>query len=330
MSIYEEKNDYVSHRGILKSCEFGLLIHPLEVYGFMNINTNLNEMKDGSVLYVSTQYPLQKDFFNKIHCKVILVIGDDDNTFPYSHFILEDDTPEKLYHYRSNDACIFSQKCNLKKAELLYNVSDYIEFIESEKIIHCFIQNCAVSHKKITKIPIGVNYHSYYQSYRQNSIDQEKMIKQIQNSVPNINSRKIKCFANFQFNKNGSYFGYDRNDAISQISNDIIDYESRYIEKYQSYYNQSQYLYVVSPHGNGLDCHRTWEALYFSCIPIVKSSVIDDLYNDLPVLIVKEWSDINKELLEKTFTEYNNKSFNFEKLYLKYWVDKIYSYKNNI
>ena len=89
-------------------------------------------------------------------------------------------------------------------------------------------------------------------------------------------------------------------------------------------------LQPVSPHGNGLDCFRTWEAIYLGCIPIVKTSMIDDLYDNLPVLIVKDWSDITRELLEETLIWYkeNVSLFCFEKLKLSYWIEKIYSYKN--
>ena len=102
------------------------------------------------------------------------------------------------------------------------------------------------------------------------------------------------------------------------------------IQKSDSFRHQAKYMFVVCPHGNGLDCHRSWESMYMNCIPIVKSSVIDDLYDDLPILIVKEWSDINEELLYKTLITLKNRVFNFSKLALKYWVNKIYSYKNDI
>ena len=89
-----------------------------------------------------------------------------------------------------------------------------------------------------------------------------------------------------------------------------------------------KYHFVVSPHGNGLDCHRTWETLMLGSIPIVKTSSIDYLFKDLPVLILKEWSDINEELLENTIQEFSKKKFNMEKLTLNYWkiiyVKKIY------
>ena len=50
--------------------------------------------------------------------------------------------------------------------------------------------------------------------------------------------------------------------------------------------------FVLSPAGNGFDCHRTWEAMYLGAIPIVKK--IHWPFNDkkLPVLIVTEWEDL--------------------------------------
>jgi hypothetical protein len=89
---------------------------------------------------------------------------------------------------------------------------------------------------------------------------------------------------------------------------------------------QCEFAFVLSPHGNGLDCHRTWEALVLGCIPIVKTSKIDKLYEELPVLIVNDWSDISYHLLETTVNDFSNKKFNYEKLMLSYWINKIKSH----
>lgn len=93
----------------------------------------------------------------------------------------------------------------------------------------------------------------------------------------------------------------------------------------------NHFSFVLSPAGGGYDCHRTWEALLLGCIPIVKrfNIPLEDIYNDLPVLIVDEWKDISMELLERTVKDFETKQFNYDKLTLKYWKDLIYSYKNN-
>jgi len=59
------------------------------------------------------------------------------------------------------------------------------------------------------------------------------------------------------------------------------------------------------------------------CISIVKTSGLDSLYTDLPVLIVKEWTDINEELLQDTISYFKNKQFNYARLLLSYWMNLI-------
>ena len=48
------------------------------------------------------------------------------------------------------------------------------------------------------------------------------------------------------------------------------------------------YAFELSPSGNGLDCHRTYEAIILNTIPIVRSNTLDPIYkeHDLPVVIV--------------------------------------------
>lgn len=50
---------------------------------------------------------------------------------------------------------------------------------------------------------------------------------------------------------------------------------------------------VISPHGRGLDCYRTWEALFMGCIVAVKRSPLDGLYEGLPVVILDDWREID-------------------------------------
>lgn len=56
----------------------------------------------------------------------------------------------------------------------------------------------------------------------------------------------------------------------------------------------SESKFVLSPAGNGFDCHRTWEALYLGAIPIVKRAHWPFINKPLPVLIIDEWEDLLK------------------------------------
>jgi hypothetical protein len=98
------------------------------------------------------------------------------------------------------------------------------------------------------------------------------------------------------------------------------------LEQLEFYRHVSTFKFVFSPHGAGLDCYRTYEALYLGCYPIVKTSSLDVLYKDLPVLIVGEWDDISKDLLDETYEEFQAREFDFTKLYRRYWHDRFRSH----
>jgi len=92
---------------------------------------------------------------------------------------------------------------------------------------------------------------------------------------------------------------------------------------YQQYLNRiKEHKFVLSPRGNGLDCHRTWEILMMRRVPIIKrEGCMERLYKNIPVLFIDEWSDLNKLNLEKLYKEF---SFdNQDYLTERYWLNLI-------
>ncbi len=59
------------------------------------------------------------------------------------------------------------------------------------------------------------------------------------------------------------------------------------------------------------------------CIPIVISSSIDELYNELPVVIVESYDIITESYLNEIYEKLINQTYNFDKLYSTYWLKKI-------
>src|SRR5581483_669306 len=88
--------------------------------------------------------------------------------------------------------------------------------------------------------------------------------------------------------------------------------------------------FVLSPEGAGLDCHRVWESLLMGAIPIVKHSILDSLYSNLPIVIVKDWNEITEEFLDKTYKKITASSYNFNKVYIQYWIDEIKGFQKKI
>ena len=85
--------------------------------------------------------------------------------------------------------------------------------------------------------------------------------------------------------------------------------------------------FVFCPRGNGIDTHRIWESLYMGSIPIVKYENAHHLFTDLPILFIKEWSEISEDFLNDKYLEMINKEFNLNKLKIGYWKEFI---KSNI
>ena len=100
------------------------------------------------------------------------------------------------------------------------------------------------------------------------------------------------------------------------IKNEKLDWDN-YIK------DLSTYKFCISPKGNGVDCHRTWECLYLGVIPIVEKSDHMNYFNDLPILFVDNYDIISVEYLNRVYDDFKSKTFNKEKMFLHYWNRKI-------
>ncbi len=88
-----------------------------------------------------------------------------------------------------------------------------------------------------------------------------------------------------------------------------------------------KYAFVLSPEGNGLDTHRTWEAMYLGCVPIVSSSYMSEAFAELglPLWVVNSYDEIleyDEKTLQTKYFEILNGSLR-DRLYFKYWRDQI-------
>jgi len=99
----------------------------------------------------------------------------------------------------------------------------------------------------------------------------------------------------------------------NNIHNTLLDYKSYYS-------TLPQYKFVISPEGNGVDCHRHYEAIMAGCIPIVEySDYISEKYGDVPILYTKDYSEINESYLNKAYEIMRSKVYDFSKLFLTYF-----------
>jgi hypothetical protein len=197
------------------------------------------------------------------------------------------------------------------------DIRNEVNYLLNHPLLICwYAQNCTEPSEKLKQLPIGLDFHTIERSgslwgpKQTLSQQEEDIFNLLSLNLPRIS----KCYGNFQFLMNTRY-GRDRIEAYSKIQQSLVFYEPMKTQRINCWKNMIQYKYVISPHGNGLDCHRTWEALFLGCIPILKTSPLDPMFQGLPVLIVQNWSDISQTLLDTFIPNYSR----LEKLQLSYW-----------
>jgi hypothetical protein len=293
-----KNNYYVSSRGILSSCDYHSTnpISSIRRMVFYPELKTIKQMKNPVIYLCNSALNHFNTIVPYIDFSFVLVSGDSDDSMPFD--VLKPDIFET--------------------------------FISNPFLIHWFSQNMTIDHPKITRIPIGMDYHTMESKDIWGPITIASTQEYLLNSVRKISvpfyQRFIKCYSNFHFQMNTKY-GQDRKDAVRQIPSELVYYEPQMAPRLKSWNTQKEFAFIISPHGGGYDCHRLWEALILGCIPIVKTSPIDKLYQDLPVLIVQSWTDVTMDLLVKIIEEFKikelNKEFKYEKLSLSYWMNRI-------
>lgn len=81
--------------------------------------------------------------------------------------------------------------------------------------------------------------------------------------------------------------------------------------------------FIVSPEGNGIDCHRHYEALMAGCIPIVEDNPqLREKYAGCPILFTKNYSDIKESYLQAKYKEMLDTPYDFSCLFLSHYTEE--------
>lgn len=86
------------------------------------------------------------------------------------------------------------------------------------------------------------------------------------------------------------------------------------------YESLPSYKFVISPEGNGIDCHRHYEALLAGCIPIVeRNPLVEEKYRGCPILFTDDYSEITPAYLDAKYEEMKTAVYDFSRLFLDYY-----------
>lgn len=188
--------------------------------------------------------------------------------------------------------------CFQNKFVLMTHNSDenqpfYHPLLASPKIIKWYAQNVAFFHPKLVPLPIGIanemwtHGSDFIQFYRDLDLDL---------SPPKTNL----IYFHFRLSTNSC----ERQSCFDILTQKNIPFLPS-LPPLENLQRMVTYRYCICPTGNGLDTHRFWEALYLHCVPIVIDSpwirVLQYHYPGLPVLVLRNWNDLDPGRLSETF-----------------------------
>jgi hypothetical protein len=213
------------------------------------------------------------------------------------------------------------------------------------KVVHWCTQNYdgSAPAERISPLPIGIDFHTLSQralwgeALSSPSV-QEQALVSIGKNLPPLQARHKRVYVDFGWQRGfglhrrfshplkGTRFHESRRQIVNKLrSNESVHIQTAPLPRSEMWRRRGEYAFVLSPHGWGLDCHRTWEALALGHIVLVPSSSLDGLFADLPVVPLKSWSEITPKNLEIWLSMHRDSGASDEKLRSSYWVNRMRS-----
>ena len=129
--------------------------------------------------------------------------------------------------------------------------------------------------------------------------------------IPNIPDEKDINFLMTPLSKDT----HSSRNTLPKNSNLIVLEEKLKYLDYLNFLGRSKYS--ICPRGFGVDTHRVYESIVMGSIPIVLSSILDNLYSNIGCKILDSWEDINSLPVDNIVQPDRNM------LTVEYWRNKI-------
>lgn len=263
--------------------------------------------------YRPTSYPyITGDAFRSLADHIF----DEETTFDPSHVKTGDIVfvgSPKMIEYFSEIHPNIENKYILVQHNGDIEVDKKIASFIDDKIINFYAQIVLKRNPKIIPIPIGIEN-------RHHGIEGFTFFLERKQSIYKI----PKIFYHFNVATNPQQripaLKYFDEHSLMDTIHSFVPYGS-----YKDILNK--YMFTVSPPGNTLGSHRTWEALYARTIPIVKRTVDAEACVDLgmPIWIVDDWAELDDYCEISLSKRYHSmmRDARFDTVYMTYWKERI-------
>jgi hypothetical protein len=206
-------------------------------------------------------------------------------------------------------------------------VAKFRFLLDHPRVGHWFAQNCDVAevHPRLTRLPIGFDNPVYTRldkrlgflitmaagrtpfdpRVRLNDMGNQAVLQDVRAgfSTP-LGDKPLEVLCCFLHSKHGSdpCDVPDRREAERVLRPlPFARFPASRVKQLDYWRSHERFAFEASPRGSGLDCFRTWEALFLDTIPIVKTSPLDELYRTegFPVVIVDSWAEVTEAALAR-------------------------------
>jgi len=187
----------------------------------------------------------------------------------------------------------------------------FSSLLDDPRLVHWFAQNVAMSHPKLSPIPIGLANAQWPHGRIADVLTAAA-------SAPPVRRRIVYC----NFNVKTDYWTRAPLRWRLVLKPGVWQAPHKPFREYLV--DLAQCRWCVSPPGNGLDCHRTWEALYLGVVPVVRRiQGLEDVFAGLPVVQLDRLGALSLRTLEAEQSRRAGMSFELSRLTMDYWRKRI-------
>jgi len=198
---------------------------------------------------------------------------------------------------------------------ITHNGDTSVDIAPPDNIIRWYTQNVNIIHPRVESIPIGMENDLWFPEVQK----KEKMLNRLMK--PKEYRGLMYMSHSIATNPEIRSKLYDMFEGRPWVTTVRGSNRACWFDQYLD--NIDSHKFVISPQGNGLDTHRTWECLYVESIPIEKRNLNNRFYTDLPICFVDDWEEITEDFLNAEYERIKSQKWNIEKIDFEYWENKI-------
>lgn len=186
-----------------------------------------------------------------------------------------------------------------------------------------YTQNCDLSgHLLIRPFPIGLSLHNRrpFGSPRKSADE----LRALAMAARPAAERPLAIYSDV-----GVSLASDERRAAAVLLKDAahVRTQTRRISQSATWRRYANSRFVLSLKGNGIDAHRTWEALYLGAIVVTTHSSLDPLYEGLPVVLIERLEELadprNLVRWSESHLKFTDRDEVWRQLDARRWVERL-------